>query len=205
MPESERRSDTGSRPKAIDPHFRIREGTTEGNVRLPHRNARSRDASRSPERRIGDHLRDVLEEIDVSRADHSGNHIVQPPIVDDILARANGDDQVDLDRLGVGLFVRQDSNTRVEAHGAERDIRCRMHQAASMALRISRAKVTAFDTLSLAAWTIALPMTTPSAMRATAVACAAVDTPKPTQIGRVVDDRRRFIVSGKSDARDCWT
>src|SRR5207249_4361707 len=124
---------------------------------------------------------------DMSAVDDLRRRVIEPPIVDDALTRTGAHRQVDLDRLRRRQLVRQNADESLKAHAAKHDLVLghRLH-AASIARRISRAKVTALATLSAAARTIALPMTTPSARRATWVAWSARETPKPTQIGNVV-------------------
>src|SRR5204863_5444109 len=125
--------------------------------------------------------------------------VVQRAIVDDSLTVSDVDAKVDLDRLRRGPLVRQDADERVKAHSAQRDLdHVGRRYAASIAARSDAVSWRAASTLSPAARTIALPTTTPSAIRATAAACSGPETPNPTHTGSVDSSRRRCTISGSS-------
>src|SRR5258708_20643967 len=130
---------------------------------------------------------------------------VEPAIVDNALPRRDRDHQVDLDWLRRRQLMRQNADKGLEPHCAQNNLVRHLCHAASIARRISRAKVIAVATLSAAARTIALPTTTPSASFATAVAWSGRETPNPTQLGSEVAARRRSIDCGRSLARESCT
>src|SRR6185437_1088412 len=156
------------------------------NVRFAHRDTRRAHARAVGERALDDGVGNLFEIVDRAAAHHLRNERVESAVVHHAVAGSlhHAHRQIDLDRLRGRALVRQDANERVKAHAAQGDLVSAVHrrrraaaQAASIAARSDAASLPARSTLSPAARTIALPTTTPSAMRATAAACSGVDTP----------------------------
>jgi len=105
-----------------DNNFGVRQRARQRDVRLSYGDTCRANSNAVPERRSSDAIADLLEKVYVTRVHDGSNRVVERAIIDNPLPVRDVDAQIDLDRLRRGPLVRQDSDERVKAHGAQRDL-----------------------------------------------------------------------------------